>query len=394
MKKKLLSVIAALTAFIACVFSFAACSHGTEDPDKLAPHRDAEGVLTKKGVCVARYNDGNESSAQKVDALSPSWYYTWGVKPNNEYIDAEFVPMIWGGWQMTEENLNYVKENYESGKFTHLLTFNEPDLPDQANLTVDEALAYWKRLEEIGIPLSSPVVSWYDNGHPWLDEFMRKADMRGLRVDFITIHCYQPFYKDGQVEFLKENVLEPLYEKYHRPIWLTEFGAIDVVARDTNAGKLTDGCTEESAQKYIEETTAMLESCGYVERYSWFLDNMNDRGDRRPYEAVYTSLYNDDDTIAPVGETYRGVQSGHPLYLEEIEIFATVGKRYSQQLFAYGGTGDYAFTAKGLPAGLTLSKAGSISGTPTEYGEFEAEITVTDQKLQTRTESFLFTISQ
>ncbi|MDE6676100.1 MAG: Ig domain-containing protein, partial [Clostridia bacterium] len=71
-----------------------------------------------------------------------------------------------------------------------------------------------------------------------------------------------------------------------------------------------------------------------------------------------------------------------------------VGKRYSQQLFAYGGTGDYAFTAKGLPAGLTLSKAGKISGTPTEYGEFEAEITVTDQKRQMRTESFLFTISQ
>lgn len=37
----------------------------------------------------------------------------------------------------------------------------------------------------------------------------------------------------------------------------------------------------------------------------------------------------------------------------------------------------YEFSAEGLPAGLTINGAGSISGTPTEAGEFDAVITVT-----------------
>ena len=45
---------------------------------------------------------------------------------------------------------------------------------------------------------------------------------------------------------------------------------------------------------------------------------------------------------------------------------ATVGTAYSQALTAAGGTGTYTFTTNGvLPAGLALSSAGVITGTPT-----------------------------
>ena len=378
----------------ACVFSLSACNIQPSD-DSLAPHRDAP-YFAKKGVCVARYNDGQKSSAQKVDGLNPSWYYTWGVKTENEYIDAEFVPMVWGRWQMTQENLGYIKENYESGKFTHLLTFNEPDLPDQSNMSVDEALSYWEQLEAIGIPLSSPVVSWYSNGHPWLDEFMEKAKERGLRIDFIAVHSYQPFYMDGMVKSLKEDTLDALYQKYGLPIWVTEFGAIDTVARELGKTQLMDGCTEESAVKFIKEACAMLEECEYVERYSWFLDNMEDRGADRPFDAVYTSLYNDDDTISARGEAYAAITSTLQLQVFDLQP-ATANKEYSQYLYVCGGTGDYTFTASGLPSGLTISKAGKISGKPKEKGVYTVKVSVTDsappQAVQTITYNYKLVVN-
>ena len=48
----------------------------------------------------------------------------------------------------------------------------------------------------------------------------------------------------------------------------------------------------------------------------------------------------------------------------------TVGVAYSQQITATGGTGPYVFTVLTgtLPAGLTLSSAGLLSGTPTTLG--------------------------
>jgi len=45
---------------------------------------------------------------------------------------------------------------------------------------------------------------------------------------------------------------------------------------------------------------------------------------------------------------------------------ATVGEPYSATVTATGGTGGYTFAATDLPAGLTMTPAGQITGTPTE----------------------------
>ena len=56
------------------------------------------------------------------------------------------------------------------------------------------------------------------------------------------------------------------------------------------------------------------------------------------------------------------------------------GTAYSQTLSASGGTAPYSFaiTAGALPAGLTLSAAGVLSGTPTASGTFNFTVTATD----------------
>ncbi|WP_277601974.1 putative Ig domain-containing protein [Altererythrobacter sp. BO-6] len=58
----------------------------------------------------------------------------------------------------------------------------------------------------------------------------------------------------------------------------------------------------------------------------------------------------------------------------------TVGVAYSQSVTASGGTGPYTYvtSAGALPAGLTLSSGGVLSGIPTAGGSFTFTITATD----------------
>ena len=71
----------------------------------------------------------------------------------------------------------------------------------------------------------------------------------------------------------------------------------------------------------------------------------------------------------------------------------TVGDSYSQQLTATGGSGaGYSFTATGVPAGLTLSSTGLLSGTPTDADSFTMDVTVTDSISATGNLSYSVTV--
>ena len=64
---------------------------------------------------------------------------------------------------------------------------------------------------------------------------------------------------------------------------------------------------------------------------------------------------------------------------------ATAGQAYSVQLTASGGVTPYNWKAKGtLPTGLTLSKAGVLSGTVASPGSYSISVKVTDHKTPTK----------
>lgn len=73
----------------------------------------------------------------------------------------------------------------------------------------------------------------------------------------------------------------------------------------------------------------------------------------------------------------------------------TVGTSYSQALAASGGIGPYTWSGgQGLPAGLTLSPSGSISGTPTAAGPpVNFSVSVADSIGNTAGRSFALTIA-
>lgn len=130
---------------------------------------------------------------------------------------------------------------------------------------------------------------------------MEKANELGCRMDFITIHLYQSFCSEGAVDDLLAT-LEALHGKYGLPIWLTEFGAIDIIARDSHATKLSADCTDANAILYMLEACDRMEKYDYVERYSWFIDNFSESGEDKAFEAVYTLLYDEDDNLSGTGQ--------------------------------------------------------------------------------------------
>lgn len=75
----------------------------------------------------------------------------------------------------------------------------------------------------------------------------------------------------------------------------------------------------------------------------------------------------------------------------------TVGTAYSQQLSATGssGTFTYAVTSGSLPAGLTLSSTGLLSGTPTTAATSTFTVTATDNSTPAFTviQSFTLTVT-
>jgi hypothetical protein len=79
------------------------------------------------------------------------------------------------------------------------------------------------------------------------------------------------------------------------------------------------------------------------------------------------------------------VQQGFTIVVTRISITTgnlrgVLGGAFSQTLTATGGTVPYTWSLAGgnLPAGLTLSPAGVLSGTPTSAGSFPVTLSVTD----------------
>jgi RNA polymerase sigma factor (sigma-70 family) len=237
----------------------------------------------KKGVSTWNF-DGVTKALGDVRA---GWYYNWAAQSDGIAAppNVEFVPMIWGAKSTDQATLDRAKAN---GKV--LLGFNEPDFPDQANLTPEQALDLWPKLEATGLRLGSPGVAHSgDKAGGWLDRFMTGAAQRGLRVDFIPLHWYGSDFSAAAVGHLK-NYIEAVHARYGKPVWLTEYALIDF------SGGSPRYPSQEQQAAFARGSSAMLESLPYVERYAWFA---------LPADKPGTGLYAPGGTPNQAGEAYR-----------------------------------------------------------------------------------------
>ncbi len=224
---------------------------------------------SKKGTCDTNPND-----------FAASWNYNWNNDGDVQQstLDVEFVPIKQQRWWPA-----FPTNKPES---IHLLGYNEPDNPVEDayesldNGNVDTAIAVWDGLEWCGLRLGSPAVT--DGGKAWLYDFMNKTVAANRRVDFIAIHNYQC----GNSATSLHNWLKDVYDRYGKPIWLTEF----------NNGANWTGCgdpTFEQNATAISSFIDRMDNTPWIERYSIYSNVEEVRqlwyngGGRTPTGAVY-----------------------------------------------------------------------------------------------------------
>lgn len=236
--------------------------------------------VTKKGI-------GGKFALRKE--LGISWHYRWGIQVDDaSTFEHDYVPMFWGN--VKEDGLNNV---FQMKLTNHVLSFNEPDGKDQANLTPEVALERYPAILKLGLRTGSPACKegqWKN----WLAEFMEGCKQKNYRVDFIAIHWYDwgnwgntndpsPENIDAMVNRLK-NDIDNCYAKYGLPIWITEFNAN--TNRDT-----------ETQIRFLEKALPMLEAHPHVERYAYFQpskgtgDFLDENGNLTEVAKAYGKTY-------------------------------------------------------------------------------------------------------
>lgn len=260
-------------------------------PSEAAPpgagERAAPATSGAQGVAVWDMRGVSTALARS----SAHWYYTWAVEHDGVRTPrgTTFVPMVWGEGSVTRDALARVRREPSR----HLLTFNEPDLAEQSNMSVARALELWPRLQRTGKLLSSPAVAWggADPGS-WLDLFMRGAQRRDLRVDFVALHWYGGDFHARRATDQLRQYIQAVHRRYHRPIWLTEFALMRF-----EAGGAVVAPTRVQAA-FARRAAEMLERLPYVRRYAWF-------GLPAAARGPSTGLFRPGARITPVGRAYR-----------------------------------------------------------------------------------------
>ena len=264
---------------ICCLFLLSACEPMEPSKGSVAKKMPKS---SKRGVAFSFTIIAN------LPLLSPyiSWNYNWGNTPTEDaalWFDAneiDYCPMCWNG--------NYDADTIRAFVAAHpntkyLLAFNEPNLTDQANMTPAQAAALWTPVvqlaKELHLKLVSPAMNYgtlggYHDPIKWLDEFFAQPNVSINDIYAISVHCYMAS-TSGLQGFIEK------FEKYKKPIWLTEFCAWDPVP-----GSVT------TQMDYMCGALNYLEKHPSIERYAWFIPRSSgDPVDSPPYMQLLTHDY-------------------------------------------------------------------------------------------------------
>ena len=242
------------------------------------PAQDA----VKKGAA----GGGKAGEENLLRESGASWNYNWRPEAGITMpTGVEFVPMIWG-----KRDIPAIDKVSGVGKV--LLGFNEPDREKQGNITVEEALAEWPKLEATKMRLGSPAPAG-GGARPggWLDRFMAGCKEKGYRVDFVCLHWYGESYDPEEATKNLKGYLTAVHDRYGKPIWLTEF------ALRNFKGEIA---TVAQQQAFMAKALPMLDELPFVERYSWFV--FGAMNPKKPANSWH--LISPERKLSELGSTY------------------------------------------------------------------------------------------
>lgn len=267
-------------------------------------------VLTKpRTFYVSKKGIGFFNDLSNMQNMNLSWYYTWNATKSNQAVveNIDFIPMFWSGQCNPDEIAGYKT----------VLGCNEPDHTGQANTpAATVARSWWPSFVNSGKRIGSPAAAWEYENKPgqWLYDFMEliKQPDGSYPVDFITVHSYPgwPGDTDGgdQIAGFKA-LIEDLWDRYHKPIWITEFAVANWPSNQDDIQPW--GYTKQQVYDYMNKALDYLDTCPYVERYAWFSfgdPDGNPYGESAGSHAALTNRTTGD--LTHLGELYR--DKGNP----------------------------------------------------------------------------------
>ncbi|KAI1388769.1 glycoside hydrolase family 128 protein [Hypoxylon trugodes] len=209
----------------------------------------------------AAYNDASLVTDALNLGAKLSWAYNWGSDSGGLKADVAYYPMLWSSVSDYSSNWDSKAEAAISSGSDAFLSFNEPDIAAQSNLSPAQAAAghqefFGKYAGKVRI--GSPAISSSENagqGIDWLKQFLDACDGK-CQIDFCVAHWYGPGGNAGAEQFL-DHVTKVHEACNNKNVWITEFAA--------NGGGDVDA--------FMSAITQKLDSDEYsfVEKYSYFM---------------------------------------------------------------------------------------------------------------------------
>ncbi|PLB55389.1 hypothetical protein P170DRAFT_470807 [Aspergillus steynii IBT 23096] len=226
-------------------------------PKSLLPRENT----SKRG---AAYND-----AATVGSLSSSgtvgWAYDWNMYSNGDLPEGvEFVPMLWGSKMFGEWFVAIETLLASASSASYIMGFNEPDMPEQANMGAGEAAGYYRDYITKFSGQAKLVTPAVTNGVgeglglTWMRDFLNQCQDCGISV--LAVH----WYGESSEDFLKyvDDAVDLANEFNLESTWVTEFA----LNQDMNAG----GASDVSVQ-FLKDVIPKLDENESVGRYAYFM---------------------------------------------------------------------------------------------------------------------------
>jgi len=226
----------------------------------------------KRGLC---FNKNPMTNFFGGTGSKVTWGYNWaqdlGTGANSKIM---YIPMLWSNSADRVQSWSTAAKKAIAAGADTLLGFNEPDVAQQANLAVADAVTAWKaNMEPFAgqVKLGAPAVT--NGGSPmgltYLENFISAC--KGCHVDICPIHWYD---SATNVPYFKSYIPQAYKACGNKPIWITEFGASGTDAEIT---------------AFLKEVLPWLDSLDYVERYAYFYDGPTDSSGTHLVNAAGTA---------------------------------------------------------------------------------------------------------
>ena len=311
--------------------------------------------ISKKGIGIW------QSQAKQVKEMNNAWYYTWSPSPLEGVDTAEFVPMIWGN--ASENSSGDRKKEWEWLQaekwkdYRYLLMFNEPDFPDQSNMTPEQAVERWQYIEPIvddeKVDVSSPVVAipttFYEDTNNdygtvggWYGKYAKLMAEAEFHDEFTAVHFYFDYPGDWILE-----VLEDIHNVTGKPLWITEWGVgqwSQVQNFDWTGGPDEGNWQREIVTNFVKEILPQMDKLDYIERYAWFpFDGSN----TEKFGNGAGGLFFTNGQLTSVGKAYKAFGNPNgwdPDKITEDQVVKTVGTSVDKEDSAKEDDDDSAST--------------------------------------------------